>query len=377
MGGFVRYSFLTNRVIVLYLAMAGCTTMHSATLPEEVIAPPSRPSSDVPLAPSSAQAAQAVASAAVAPGSAEPPAPAAPPACASFRDGEPDRTLEEPGGPARTFSFHGYVARSLRIERDGATPHCVTVAWPPGARNSDGKPVSVAARLDVGWLRGIENTLQRLPPRHLRVVKRIVIDDRPTEHGIAPFDRRTAGDARDGHTVWLHERLFTEPNHWANGNHGRYWSYHVDRDGQVLDDQPDGHDRFSPVLLHELGHLVAYSVVNGDPSNESVPPCARVCGDRGGCRGLDPAAREEGCLSPYCMPFKFETGTENWAEQYRLFLQSSTTRRLLGAAKSPCEPVLVASTDGDAPPWDRGLPDIADFRRSHWKSCGDRACKPF
>lgn len=299
--------------------------------------------------------------------------------CVPHAEKPDEETLAEPNGPRKLFSYHGYRAWTMRVQRTidrKLRTHCVQVAFPAGKRNSDDKPVTVAAHIDDGWLRAIENTLQRLPWRHLQVVRRVVIDDRPKEHGIAPFDRRSADDGRDGRTLWLHERLFTEPNHWAHGNHGRYWSYHTDIDGETLDNRPNDHARFSPVMLHEIGHLVAYNVVNHNPANEAVPACARVCGDRpGGCKGMLAAVREQGCISAYCMPFQFETGTENWAEMYRFHYQSAATRSLLTTAEAACVQQLDTINDGRAAPWALGLPDIADFRRTLWKSCDERPCK--
>ena len=304
--------------------------------------------------------------------------------CPSYRESAETRALHEPRGPRSLFSFQDYVSRVVRVERvisDKTRRHCVTVAWPPGAVNTDQREVHVAARIDDGWLRAIENTLARLPWRHLSVVRRIIIDDRPAEHGIAPFDRRNPDDARDGHTLWLHERLFEEPNHWARGNHGAYWSYHADVDGATLAGKGKDHPHFSPVLLHEVGHLVAYSLVNGRASNETVPACARVCGDSGGCKGMSDEERERGCVSAYCMPFRFETGTENWAEQYRFYYQSRATRALLEQADLPCVAVLSDGpkglNQGRAPPWEDGLPDIAGFHKSLWKSCGEKPCKAY
>lgn len=285
----------------------------------------------------------------------------------------------DPGGPRKIFSYHGYKVWKLRVQReidDVQRTHCIRVLFPPGKKNNEGKSSRVAERIDDGWLRAIENTLQRLPWRHLQVVQRVVIDNRPKEHGIGPFDRRSPNDARDGHTLWLHERLFTEPNHWATGNHGRYWSYHTDKEGQTLDDLPPDHPRYSPVLLHEIGHLIAYSVVNRNPGNEAVPACAKVCGDRpGGCRGMIAKVREEGCISAYCMPFQFETGTENWAEMYRFFYQSKATRELLARAGGACLATLEQINEGLAAPWERGLGDIESFRRSLWASCNEQPCK--
>lgn len=253
----------------------------------------------------------------------------------------------------------------------------MTVAWPSGAHNSDGQSCKVAEHIDAAWYRAIENTLARVPLRHARTLKLVVIDNRPKEHGIAAFDRERPDDARDGHTLWLHEHLFTAPNHWAQGNHGAYFSYHVDRDGEVIDGLPSDHDRFSPVLLHELGHLVMYNLVNDRASRLDTPECARTCGDTGTCNGLPPLGRESGCISPYCMPFQFPGSTENWAEQYRFHYQSSVTRALLTVAGARCRRELVQQDMGEAAPWERGLPDMLEFRKSLWQSCGQSACKAY
>ncbi|HZO13047.1 MAG TPA: hypothetical protein VFB62_07305 [Polyangiaceae bacterium] len=286
------------------------------------------------------------------------------------------RELLEIGGRKRRFSVHGYVAHTLRITR-GTQAHCISVAWPPGFLNSANRRSRVADKIDDGWFRALENTLARVPWQHVRTVRRIVIDNRPKEHGIAAFDRRSPDDGRDGRTIWLHEHLFTAPNHWAYGNHGTYWSYHNDVDGQAFDDQPSDHALFSPVLLHELGHLVAYNVINADTVPESVPTCAQTCGDRGGCADLPPAEREAGCISPYCMPFRFRGSAENWAEQYRFYYQGSASRALLGRATHSCLELLVAEDTEHKAPWDDGLPDVATFRPSLWASCGMRPCKPW
>lgn len=304
--------------------------------------------------------------------------------CTSYRESPELMTVSDLGGKKLRYSVEGYVAQHIRVERsiDGVVrSHCALVAWPKGKKSADGKRVTVAARIDAGWLRAIENTLSRLPWLHLQNVRRLIIDNRPTEHGIAPFDRESPDDGRDGKSIWLHERLFEEPNHWARGNHGSYWSYHVDVDGVAFDELPADHERFSPVLLHEIGHLVAYNVINGAPANEAVPACAKVCGDNGGCKTLSDEAKEQGCISAYCMPFRFETGTENWAEQYRFYYQSALTRSLLSASKSACFSVLDDPASGinagRPAPWSDGLTDITTFRRTRWKSCGERQCKPF
>ena len=303
--------------------------------------------------------------------------------CAESKTGDSLGQLAEPEGPRAKFSIHGYIARVLRLEREiegEVHRHCISVSWPAGDLSSDGAPVSVATHVDDGWFRGIENTLARVPWHHVLPLLRIVIDNRPKEHGIAPFDHKAIDDARDGHTIWLHEQLFRDPNHWQRGNFGAYWSYHVDQPGKRLDDQPKDHALFSPVFLHELGHLVSYNVINGRADDPTVPRCAKMCGDRGGCDELEPAAKEAGCISPYCMPFTLETGTENWAEQYRFYYQSQKTRTLVRGAGG-CQRLLVAEDKKASPvhpaPWEVGLPDIPKFQKSVWESCDNRQCKPF
>lgn len=299
--------------------------------------------------------------------------------CAPHVETQAEEVAEEPGGPRKYFSYHGYKIWKIRIQREiegKLRTHCVQVLFPQGKKSNEDKPVRVAERVDDGWLRAIENTLQRLPWRQLQVLLRVVIDNRPKEHGIGPFNRRSADDARDGRTLWLHERLFMDPNHWATGNHGRYWSYHSDIDGQTLDNLPANHERFSPILLHELGHLIAYNVVNKNPANEAVPACAKVCGDqKGGCRGMFAKVREQGCISAYCMPFQYETGTENWAEMFRFYYQSRKTRTLLSDAGGACNNTLETINAQLDAPWDRGLPDIENFHKSLWKSCDEKPCK--
>jgi hypothetical protein len=292
-------------------------------------------------------------------------------------------TLTVRGSPKRLFSVDGYRARTLLLGAGAAGQHCVVVAWPAGPVSSDAKPSRVAARIDPAWFAVIENTLARIPASHARTVRRIVIDNRPKEHGIAPFDRQSLDDERDGHTIWLHEHLFLAPNHWARGNFGFYFAYHVNRDGTVIDGAAPDHDLFSPVLLHEIGHLVMYQRINTGlqgAAATSAPACAEMCGDRGDCDGLVAAERETGCVSPYCMPFRFRTGTENWAEQYRFFYQGSRTRSLLSEGAAGCLDLLAAQSAAEAPrgtPWQRGLPDMTTFRPSRWDSCAGRACKPF
>jgi hypothetical protein len=298
-------------------------------------------------------------------------------------DVEAERILAEPGGPKQFFSVNGYVSRTLRIERqgpEGRQVHCVSVAWPQGSENNDAQPVQVAARVNTAWLGLLRNTLDRLPWTHVLLVRRIVIDNRPKEHGIAAFNRDRPDDARDGRTLWLHEHLFTAPNHWARGNYGSYWSYHLDQDGMTMDDALPDHNLFSPVVLHELGHLVMYWVENAHlqgPAASSNVPCARTCKDTGSCLSLSMVEREQGCISPYCVPFRFESSTENWAEQYRLYYQSSVSRSLLSEAGSACLPVLQKQQGTTPDPWQRGLPDMTSYRRSRWDSCGQRECRPW
>ena len=282
-------------------------------------------------------------------------------------------------GPAQLFSVEGYLARALRLEHDSSEEtHCVTVLWPAGALNSDGKPSRVAEFIDAAWFRALGNTLARVPWEHRRVLRRVVIDNRPKEHGIAAHDRNAPDDERDGHTLWLHEDVFRQPNHWARGNYGMYWSYHTSEDQRVIDDINPQHALYSPVILHELGHLVNYAIVNEalvGPEAADAPPCARTCVENGGCKGLSLGKREQGCVSPYCTPFRFESNLENWAEQYRFYYQSSETRTLLESAGAGCIDMLRGIDGGDAPPWARGLPDAAPHRPSRWTSCGGRACK--
>jgi hypothetical protein len=317
-----------------------------------------------------------------APASAEPDVPRAPLADVPPLDARcvPLEGEIEETPPLREFSAHGYRGQVLRITRgagEASAAHCIRVLWPKERWNADGKPSRVAERIDDAWFRAIENTLARVPWSHVRELWRVVIDNRPTEHGIAPFDRQSPDDGRDGHTLWLHEHLFVDRNHWAQGNFGSYWSYHVSDDTQAFDGQPSDHALFSPVLLHELGHLVMYNRINPASDRAGTPPCARTCGDAGNCAALPPSAREAGCVTPYCMPFRFQAGTENWAEQYRFYYQSSVTRAILTKAETSCATTLAAADADHGSPWDAGLPDIPGFRKSLWHGCGGRACKPF
>ncbi len=294
-------------------------------------------------------------------------------------------TIDDGPATGEPFSARGYVGRFLRLTRtlgEREAQHCLTVVWPRGPQSNDGRACSVARHVDAAWFRAIENTLARVPWHHVTLLRRLVIDNRPTAHGIAPFDRADPHDARDGRTIWLSEHLFRAPNHWARGNYGRYWAYHASEDGVVFDDASADHEWFSPILLHELGHLVMYGWVNAPlvgPFASDTPDCAKTCADTGDCAKLSPKEREQPCVSPYCVPFGFPASTENWAEQYRLYYQSAETRRLLEETAAGCLDVLRKH---DAPegeprsaPWERGLPNGERYTRSRWKSCAGTACK--
>ena len=357
---------------------------------------PARPSTAAGAAPIHGKPAPTAVASATSDSGLSRPAPIPAPSTAQHRD-EPARSnasdcdtdelfrLEETPKPLLEFSVHGYLARKLRISRefpDGTREHCITVAWPAGGRNHSGKKCSTYKHIDGAWLRAIENTLARVPWSHATLVERVIIDNHPSEHGVAPFDRHLDTDGRDGHSIWLSEHLFRAPNHWANGNYGTYWGYHCSVNGVAFDNAPAEHPWFSPILLHELGHLVMYSLVNAslpelDASNP--PPCAITCAERGDCAQLTPAERERGCISAYCRPFRYAVSTENWAEQYRLYYQSAVSRDVLGRANASCLEVLrqhdVDSSNPTLPPWERGLADIPTFERTRWNSCGKKACK--
>ena len=300
-------------------------------------------------------------------------------ACEHDWSAPPDVVREQPA--RRFFSIDGYLERKLAVELRGDTGtemHCVRIAWPPGSRNRDGAKSSVAERIDEAWFRVIANTLARVPQSHARVLERVVIDNRPKEHGIAAHDRARGDDARDGRTLWLHEHVFLEPNHWARGNYGDYFSYHVDQDKQIIDGSSADHALFSPVILHELGHLVMYRLVNGrhaGPAATSAPSCADTVSSAAGSSPRSPAELEAGCVSPYCRSFQFNARTENWAEQYRFYYQGSATREALLRSGGTCTPLLRQLEPAASPaPWQRGLPD-SGFRKSRWQSCNGRACK--
>lgn len=113
------------------------------------------------------------------------------------------------------------------------------------------------------------------------------------------------------------------------------------------------------------------------PAAASNVACAVTCKDTGSCSTLSKHEQEQGCISPYCAPFRFEASTENWAEQYRLYYQSSVSRSLLAQAQSACLSVLEKQQGTMPDPWRRGLPDMGSYRRSRWDSCGQRECKPW
>jgi hypothetical protein len=355
---------------VVVCALLGCTPQRSGVTPA-----PGRGRAAAPgSTPAASGAGACPESAAVPP----PPGSVAPGAAL-----EADSAVIESAGKRTTYSVHGYLARSLRVTRTQGSEqraHCITVAWPPDALSNADQPSSVAERIDLAWLRAIANTLERVPWSHVQTLRRVVIDNRPKEHGIAAYDRQSLLDARDGTTIWLNEHLFLTPNHWAEGNYGSYYAYHTDVEGQVLDDQPADHALFSPVLLHELAHLVMYQRVNPPDDPISTPECARTCADTS-CQALSPAEREAGCVSPYCRPFQFPGSTENWAEQYRFYYQSAATRALLAALPTSCFALLEQKNALDgrplAPAWQRGFPDVPRFEPSRWQSCSGKACKPF
>lgn len=278
-----------------------------------------------------------------------------------------------------SYSVNGYFGRTLHLRRDGEQDeHCLVVAWPPGKENSAGKPSQVAARLDAAWFRAIENTLARIPWTHVQALHRIVIDNQPLLHGLAAFDRQDPTDGRDGHTIWLNEHLFVDGDHWVRANVGSYFSYHSNEAGKRIHGQPADHELFSPVLLHEIGHIVMYNLINPKGEEAATPECASSCGDLdAGCTGLTKTQKEAGCISPYCRPHRFPGSTENWAELYRFFYQSSHTRTLLSKAGAHCLELLAQHDEwpNAVGTWPFGLPDDDVFRPSRWDSCGGRACK--
>lgn len=307
--------------------------------------------------------------------------------CEDFRQARWAEAYKDPFGPDRKYGYDGYVFRRVAVHREIAGEprlHCVRVYHPPGDKSAAGKVVRISHRIDGAWYRLIENTLARLPWLHLQTVHAFVIDDRPILHGIASFSREDPkADARDGHTIWLNQRLFTRPNHWGPGNYGKYWAYHVQYDGTRVDGQREDHDLYSPVLIHEIGHLVNYSVVNRSPGDPTCPRCAWMCGDHENCEDLEQDQKEAYCATSYCTGFGYSSGTENFAEMYRWFYQGSETRALLEKHFEPCFDFLDDERDGEGlnggwdPPWVRGLGEVVGYRKSLWDSCNGRACRPY
>ncbi len=307
--------------------------------------------------------------------------------CEDFRHARWAQRYDDPHGKDRKYGYDGYVFRQVAIQREiegKLRQHCVRVYYPPGAKTAAGKTVRISHYIDGAWYRLIENTLSRLPWLHLQEVHAFVVDDRPILHGIASFSREDpAHDARDGHTIWLNQRLFTRKNHWGPGNYGKYWAYHVQYDGTVVDGHRDDHDLFSPVLIHEIGHIVNYNVVNGSAADPTCPRCAWMCGDHDNCDDLDPVDKEAYCATSYCTGFGYASGTENFAEMYRWFYMGSATRSLLEKHFAPCFDFLDDERDGEGlnggwdPPWVRGLGEVVSYRKTLWDSCHGRACRPY
>lgn len=399
MLGFVRRS---GQLLCLSIALGAGQACHdqASAQPVATAATPPRPpravSSAASALPKPVLSAAASASAPFAVATASAPAPSASAVaaelwtdkhrsstgCLDYRTHKLLGQYSDPHGPKRKFGYDGYVYREIEISRviDGAMrSHCVRVYHPAGYKTAEGKMVYVRDRIGPAWYRLIERTLARIPWLHLQQVEAIVIDNRPILHGVAPFSRGNAAeDARDGHTIWLNERLFTRPNHWAHGNYGHYWAYHVQSDQVTVAGQAPDHELFSPVLLHEIGHLVNYNLANGSASEPSCPPCARMCGDFKSCKDLDDKGKEAFCATAYCTGFGFSSGTENFAEMYRWYYQSSATRALLQRHFADCyryfEDVINV---GSPAPWQAGLKDGAEYRRTRWDSCRGGACKPY
>ena len=307
--------------------------------------------------------------------------------CEDFRQAQWAEAYKDPHGAKRKFGYDGYVFRRVAVQREIAGKvrlHCVRVYYPQGDKSAAGKTVRISQRIDAAWFRLIENTLTRLPWLHLQTVHAFVIDDRPILHGIASFSREDPkADARDGHTIWLNQRLFTRPNHWGPGNYGKYWAYHVQYDDTRVDGQRDDHDLFSPVLIHEIGHLVNYSIVNGSPADPTCPRCAWMCGDHDNCKDLKQEEKEAYCVTSYCTGFGYSSGTENFAEMYRWFYQGSETRELLAKHFESCFDFLDDERDADGlnggrgAPWELGLGEVVSYRKTLWDSCGGRACRAY
>jgi hypothetical protein len=301
--------------------------------------------------------------------------------CIDYATAKWAEVYADPNGPDRKYGYDGYVFRRVAIRRTigGAERlHCLRVYYPPKDRSAAGKPVRISQLIGAPWYRLIENTLSRLPWLHLQLVRTIVIDDRPILHGVASFSRNEPStDARDGHTIWLNQRLFTQVNGWGPGNYGRYWAYRVNRDGVHAHGSPVDHELFSPVLIHEVGHLANYHVVNGSGADPTCPQCAWMCGDHDNCKDLKPEQREAYCATAYCTGFGYASGTENFAEMYRWYYQGSETRALLEKHFEPCFRLLEELNGGWGAPWEAGLGETGEYRKTLWESCAGRPCRAY
>ena len=153
----------------------------------------------------------------------------------------------------------------------------------------------------------------------------------------------------------------------------------MDQDGRTIDGAGPEHALYSPVLLHELGHLVMYGLVNArfsGPAAASTPACADSISKTAGRIPSTPAELEAGCISPYCRSFQFDARTENWAEQYRFYYQGSRARDALLRSGAACASLIQQIEPGSSSaPWQRGLPDAGAVKKSRWLSCSGRACK--
>ena len=70
------------------------------------------------------------------------------------------------------FSVDGYVARKLALDlpdgHGGRERHCISVAWPPGARNRDGGACAVSRHIDEAWFRAIASVVAESSPPERR-----------------------------------------------------------------------------------------------------------------------------------------------------------------------------------------------------------------
>jgi hypothetical protein len=137
------------------------------------------------------------------------------------------------------------------------------------------------------------------------------------------------------------------------------------------------HELFSPVLIHEVGHLANYHVVNGSGADPTCPQCAWMCGDHDNCKDLKPEQREAYCATAYCTGFGYASGTENFAEMYRWYYQGSETRALLEKHFEPCFRLLEELNGGWGAPWEAGLGETGEYRKTLWESCAGRPCRTY